>query len=147
MDWHAKDKNMYKLFQNFLEVETPDKVHFHCVQRLTASVIEATRDMSIPYLVTVHDAWWISDHQFLVDQNDKVYPDGHPDPFYKRVLPNNVNTEMSMERESYLKGLLNDAKHCVTVSESFAKIYKKNGIPNIKVKYNGYKKIHQIQLK
>jgi len=137
MDWHAEDPNMYKLFQKFLEVETPDKVHFHCVQRLTASVVEATRDMSIPYLVTVHDAWWISDHQFLVDQNDKVYPNGHPDPFYKRVLPNNVNIEMSMERESYLKGLLNDAKHCVTVSESFAKIYKKNGVPNIKVTKNG----------
>lgn len=137
MDWHAEDKNMYELFQKFLEVESPDKVHFHCVQRLTASVVEATKDMNIPYMVTVHDAWWISDHQFLVDKNDKVYPDGHPDPFYKRVLPNNVTLDMSIERESYLKTLLKGAQHVVTVSESFAKIYRKNGITNIAVTKNG----------
>lgn len=146
MDWHAEDKNMYNLFQEFLEVENPDKVHFHCVQRLTASVVEATKDKEIPYLVTVHDAWWISDHQFLVDKNNKVYPDGHPDPFYTRVLPNNVTLDMSMEREMYLKSLLNNAEHVLTVSESFAKIYRGNGIPNIGVTKNGISsKIDWIQ--
>lgn len=137
MDWHAEDKNMYKLFGEFLETEAPDKVHFHCVQRLTASVVEATRDAKIPYIITAHDAWWISDHQFLVDKNDKVYPEGHPDPFYKRVLYDNMTLDMSIERGAYLKGLLKDAQHVLTVSESFAKIYRKNGIPNIQVTKNG----------
>ncbi|WP_413701737.1 glycosyltransferase [Psychromonas sp. KJ10-10] len=81
MDWHAQDPKMYELFEQFIELEQPDVVHFHCVQRLTASVIEATKDNKIPYIITAHDAWWISDHQFLVDADDNVYPDGHPDMF------------------------------------------------------------------
>ncbi|MBU3014062.1 glycosyltransferase [Poseidonibacter lekithochrous] len=137
MDWHPQDENMYDLFTKFLELEAPDKVHFHCVQRLTASIVEATKDMKIPYIITAHDAWWISDHQFLVDKNDKVYPDGHPDPFYKRVLNENMTLDMSIERSAYLKSLLLDAQHILTVSESFADIYRKNGIPDIKVTKNG----------
>ena len=68
MDWCPRDEEMGLLFRRFLEFEAPEVVHFHCVQRLTGSVVEATRDLGIPYMVTVHDAWWISDHQFLVDQ-------------------------------------------------------------------------------
>jgi glycosyltransferase involved in cell wall biosynthesis len=137
MDWHPEDKNMYKLFGEFLDTEAPDKVHFHCVQRLSASIVEATRDAKIPYIITAHDAWWISDHQFLVDKNDKVYPDGHVDPYDDKVLYDNMTLDMSIERNSYLKSLLLDAQHVLTVSESFAKIYRKNGVPNIAVTKNG----------
>ena len=137
MDWHPKDEKMYALFTQFLETEQPDKVHFHCVQRLTASIVEATRDKKIPYIITAHDAWWISDYQFLVDKNDTVYPNGHPDSFYERVLPENITLNMSIERESYLKSLLHDAQYQLTVSESFANIYRQNGIENIEVTKNG----------
>jgi len=137
MDWHPKDKNMYDLFEQFLELEKPDMVHFHCVQRLTASVVEATKDNKIPYIITAHDAWWISDHQFLIDKNDKVYPDGHPDMFATRVLPNNVTLGDSIERITYYQELLKGATHLLTVSESFAEIYRRNGYPEIKVNKNG----------
>jgi glycosyltransferase involved in cell wall biosynthesis len=137
MDWHPKDDKMYKVFEQFLEVEQPDLVHFHCVQRLTASVGEATKDMNIPYMVTAHDAWWISDHQFLIDGDDNVYPEGHPDIFAPRTLPNNVTLGDSIERVMYYQELLNSADRLLTVSESFADIYRKNGYPNIEVNKNG----------
>ncbi|WP_236546780.1 glycosyltransferase [Psychromonas sp. L1A2] len=137
MDWHPKDDNMYDLFEAFLDLEKPDLVHFHCVQRLTASIVEATKDNNIPYIITAHDAWWISDHQFLIDQNDNVYPDGHPDMFAPRVLPNNVSLSDSIERINYYKFLLNGAKQLLTVSQSFADIYNKNGYPDIQVNKNG----------
>ncbi|MCX2831896.1 glycosyltransferase [Microbulbifer thermotolerans] len=137
MDWHPKDPVMYDLFTKFLQLEKPDLVHFHCVQRLTASIVEATRSANIPYIVTVHDAWWISDHQFLVDDNGTVYPEGHPDMYAPRCLPNNVSLSESIERTSYLKQLLHDARTVLTVSDSFAEIYKKNGIHEIQVNKNG----------
>ncbi|PWQ98819.1 glycosyltransferase [Leucothrix arctica] len=137
MDWHPKDDNMYKLFQQFLEIEKPDIVHFHCVQRLTASVIEATKDAEIPYFITAHDAWWISDFQFLVDQHNTVYPDGHPDIYAPRVLLPNTTLIESIERMMYFRVLLYGAKALLTVSEGFAKIYRKNGYDNIKVNKNG----------
>ncbi|WP_197080182.1 glycosyltransferase [Pantoea sp. BL1] len=137
MDWHPQDPKMYDLFKRFLEIEKPDLVHFHSVQRLTGSVVEAARDMSTPYMVTAHDAWWISDYQFLVDSEGKLYPEGHPDRFSPRLLPNNVTFSQSIERIEYLSELLSDANEILTVSESFAQIYRKNGLSRIRVNRNG----------
>lgn len=137
MDWHPKDPEMYRLFQEFLELEKPDLIHFHCVQRLTASIVEAARDAKIPYMVTIHDAWWISDFQFLVDHNSKVYPEGHPDPYQAIEMPTNMKLADSIERRRDLKELLHSASKVLTVSNAFAEIYRQNGIPQIEVVANG----------
>ncbi|WP_158774132.1 glycosyltransferase [Cobetia sp. L2A1] len=137
MDWHAKDERMYQMFTEFLECEKPDLVHFHCVQRLTGSVVEATRDAKVPYIVTAHDAWWISDFQFLVDHEGTVYPEGHSDPFATINLPPSITQEASVERKLYLKGLLSSAHKVLTVSNAFADIYRKNDIVKIEVTPNG----------
>lgn len=137
MDWHPKDERMYDIFQEFLDLEKPDKVHFHCVQRLTASIVEATRDLGIPYIITAHDAWWISDHQFLVDADGTVYPEGHADSYAVKVLPDKVTLEESLARQLYLNELINQAENVLTVSESFAEIYRKNDVPHISVTKNG----------
>lgn len=137
MDWHPTDPKMYDLFTQFLEHEQPDLIHFHCVQRLTASIVEAARDANIPYLVTVHDAWWISDYQFLVDPQGKVYPEGHQNLYELLTLPAGISLDASIDRRYYLKSLLQDAKQVLTVSEAFADIYRKNGIEHIAVTRNG----------
>ncbi|MFZ2725016.1 MAG: glycosyltransferase [Methylococcaceae bacterium] len=137
MDWHCYDKQMGQLFADFLVAEQPDLVHFHCVQRLTGAVLEVTREAKIPYLVTVHDAWWISDYQFLVDADNKVYPQGHPDPYESYTPPKGISMVDSIERILYLKGLLNDAKAVLTVSQSFADIYRNNEVEHIRVNKNG----------
>ncbi|WP_353497668.1 glycosyltransferase [Vibrio sp. CB1-14] len=137
MDWHPKDEVVKELFAEFLKLEKPDVIHFHCVQRLGASIIEAAKETSIPYVVTVHDAWWFSDHQFLVDQLGTVYPDGHPDPYNIPLLPEGISLTDSTSRKSYLLSLLRGAKSVLTVSERFAKICRNNGIPQIKLNKNG----------
>lgn len=137
MDWHPKDPEMYRLFQEFLELENPDLIHFHCVQRLTSSVVEAAKDSKIPYVVTIHDAWWISDFQFLVDHNSKVYPVGHPDPYQIIEMPTNMKLSDSIARRRDLKDLLHGAARVLTVSHAFADIYRQNGINQIEVVANG----------
>lgn len=137
MDWHPTDPEMYRLFNEFLSDEKPDIIHFHSIQRLTSSVVEAARDTDIPYLVTAHDAWWISDFQFLVDHNGKVYPEGHPDSYQAIELPGNITITDSIDRRRTLKGILRGANKVLTVSEAFADIYRKNGIPHLEVTPNG----------
>lgn len=139
MDWHPKDEAMKSLFKDFLLFEKPDLIHFHCVQRLSASVVEAALEMSIPYIVTIHDAWWISDHQFLMDQEGNIYPNGHIDPFDPITLPNGISLSDSVRRRTYLKSLLNRAHQVQVVSESFASIYRDNGVSNLTVNRNGIK--------
>ncbi|WP_144967215.1 glycosyltransferase [Pseudomonas sp. DE0010] len=137
MDWHPKDPDMYRLFQEFLELEKPDLIHFHCVQRLTSSIVEAALDSKVPYIVTIHDAWWISDFQFLVDHNSKVYPEGHPDPYQVIDMPTNIKLDDSIARRRDLKDLLHSASRVLTVSNGFAEIYRNNGIRQIEVVANG----------
>ena len=129
MDWLPQDQNMGEIFKRFLEVEQPDMVHFHCVQRLTGSIVEATRDAGIPYVVTLHDAWWFSDLQFLVDAEGTVYPQGHPgnNQIIETHPPANATAEQSLARRFYLNRLLKGASRVVTVSESFAAICRLRG--------------------
>lgn len=137
MDWHSEDHEMGILFEKFLDFEKPDKVHFHCVQRLSGSIVEKTMEKKIPYFITLHDAWWISDFQFLVDLHGKVYPNGHTDPYEKIALPEGIDHTKSLKRKIYLTNLLGGAEKLFSVSKSFEKLYRKNGIGNIVVTGNG----------
>jgi len=136
-NWHEKNEQVSLVFTKFLAFERPDLVHFHCIQALTGSILEVTQKRGIPNVVTVHDAWWISDHQFLIDQQGTVYPEGHPDPFEESVLREGTSLEESLRRKRYLKGLLAAADGVLAVSETFRKIYKINGIPNVTTNKNG----------
>jgi len=136
-NWHHKDDRVAEIFEQFLEFENPDLIHFHCVQILTASILEIAKKKGIPYFVSVHDAWWISDYQFLYDKAGKIYSDGHPDPFAKIELPPGIGLEQSLTRKAYLKRRLNDAVSVLPVSETYKKIYEKNGINNLMTVTNG----------
>lgn len=139
MDWMPKDEKMAKAFRRFLETEKPDLVHFHCVQRLTASIVEITREMGIPYVITLHDAWWFSDHQFLVDDKGKVYPEGHPGEKWVTEAhpPEGSSKEEALSRHVYLHSLAESADRVFTVSNGFATICHKNGLPQTEVAANG----------
>ncbi len=50
MDWRPFNPAVGDLFGRFLDRFEPDLVHFHAVQRLTASSVEETRARGIPYL-------------------------------------------------------------------------------------------------
>ncbi len=136
-NWHEKNEDLAKIFDDFLAFEKPDLVHFHSIQVLTGSIVENTLRRKIPYFVTVHDAWWISDYQFLTDQEGKVYLEGHPDPFVKINLPSHITMEQSIRRRSYLKGLLAGSEAVLAVSNTFGQIYAKNGVANVIVNKNG----------
>lgn len=139
MDWQYQNPRMYEIFKTYLAVTQPDLIHFHCIQRITASALEAAYDLNIPYLVTAHDAWWISDHQFLVNEQGQECSYQQNDPIITAADTRNL-TE-SMRRKLYLRKQLDNAAEILAVSETFADIYRQNGFPQTKANRNG------IQLK
>jgi glycosyltransferase involved in cell wall biosynthesis len=46
-------------------------VHFHCLQGISASVLDACTDRGLPFVITVHDAWWICERQFMVTREGR----------------------------------------------------------------------------
>ena len=135
MDWQYRNPRMYDIFKQYLEFNRPDLIHFHCVQRLTASVLEAAADLEIPYIVTAHDAWWISDHQFLVNAEGVECDYQQNDPV---VAARDVNDiAAAIQRRLYLREHLNKAAAVLAVSEAFTELYRRNGFLQTKANRNG----------
>ena len=135
MDWRPFNPDNGDTFNKVLALAEPDLVHFHCIQRLTASIVEETLKQGIPYVVTAHDAWWISDYQFLVDQRDLLVDPGRDG--FRASLPSGVTRPQSLERHHRLRALLNKARYTLPVSKSFGAIYEAAGITNVHPIPNG----------
>jgi glycosyltransferase involved in cell wall biosynthesis len=59
-------------FGEVLEAVRPDVVHLHSIQWLGAGLAAECGRRGIPYVVTVHDAWWLCARQFMV-RGDGTY--------------------------------------------------------------------------
>ncbi len=137
MDWQYQNTEVYEIFKNYLKFYQPDLIHFHCVQHLTASVLEAAIYFHVPYLVTVHDAWWISDHQFLINAEGKECDLQQNDILVEADDNDTENISNSIHRRQYLRKLLNQASAVLAVSESFTELYRLNGFPQTQSNRNG----------
>jgi glycosyltransferase involved in cell wall biosynthesis len=137
IDWYYQNPKTYEIFRQYLEFTQPDLIHFHCIQRLTASILEAAVHLNIPYLVTVHDAWWICDYQFMIDRHGQEVSYQQNDPLIIARYADDINS--SMKRHRYLSKYLNKAKLILAVSEFQAELYRLNGFPQTKVNRNGIK--------
>jgi glycosyltransferase involved in cell wall biosynthesis len=130
MDWRAFNAAHDAIFEGVLSRVQPDLIHFHCIQRLTASIVEIAMKRKIPYVVTAHDGWWISDHQFLIDDDD-ILRLPTTDVFADAAPPPRISLLESIARRQRLAGLLAGAEKVIAVSASFAEIYRRAGIENV----------------
>ncbi len=135
MDWRPFNPVVGDVFGRFLDRFEPDLVHVHAVQRLTASCVEETRMRGIPYLVTVHDGWWISDQQFLIDRDGREV---RPDADTMAVGTDTARGPVAaIVRRRRLAALLNEAQAVLAVSETFAGVYRAAGIAGTRAVPNG----------
>ncbi|MGF1456711.1 MAG: glycosyltransferase [Alphaproteobacteria bacterium] len=136
MDLVPFDPRMGEIFEAYLDHVQPDLVHFHCIQRLTASIVERTRARTIPYLITAHDAWWISDYQFLVDGRGRVVDPSCGAP-HSALRSGDTRAASALARTMRLRTELTGAEHILAVSESFAETYRRFGVPDVTAIENG----------
>jgi glycosyltransferase involved in cell wall biosynthesis len=132
-DTAASNERMGEIFGRFLDGVAPSLVHFHCVQRLTGSIVSATLERGIPYLVSVHDGWWISDTQFLLDADGQIRLYDYSDPLATmRKLG-----RPAFDRLMRLRRPLLEAARVLAVSAPFAEIYRGCGVGNVATVANG----------
>jgi len=104
----------------------PDLVHVHCVQRLTATLVDRIRLRGTPYVITLHDGWWVSPHQFLIGDTPVVDLYDFA-PAARANLPDRARTLMRP---------LQGAARRLAVSEPFAQIYRHAGVDRVDVLEN-----------
>ncbi|MBJ7485097.1 glycosyltransferase [Brevundimonas sp.] len=134
LDWKPTDPEMGEWFAEVLAQFEPDLVHFHCIQRLTATPLEVCQDAEIPYIVSVHDGWWLSDYQFLFDENasqrfpgDELVRGGRP----------GITMQETLSRLSRLRRGLDGAQAILAPSETFAALYRQAGFNTTAAVSNG----------
>ncbi|MEH3118246.1 MAG: glycosyltransferase [Methylorubrum populi] len=142
MDWRPFNPSVRVEFDDLLDRFGPDLVHFHCVQQLTASTVEAVRARGIPYIVTVHDAWWISDFQFLIDEDGLVQMPSSD--LLADTTSRSVSPTASIARRRGLARMLEAAAVVAAVSESFAGIYRQAGFPETIALPNGVPRLAPV---
>jgi glycosyltransferase involved in cell wall biosynthesis len=95
----------------------------------------AAEELNIPFIVTVHDAWWLGDHQFLIDAKGVECDPRLNDPAIAARHTDDINN--SILRRRYLAKHLNKAKALLAVSEFQAQQYRENGFTQVTVNRNG----------
>lgn len=131
---HAiSDPVMDTRIDTLLDHITPDIVHVHCVQRMGAGIIDACRRRSIPYVLTLHDAWWSSPNQFVIGA------DGTPS-----LYDFHATTRNRPERAQIARRAIMDASACLAVSEPFAQLHREIGLTNVTALPNGVSTLPDI---
>lgn len=138
IDTVYRDDAAMEIFTKFLRHRAPDLVHFHSMQRLTASLLEATEHLALAHAVSLHDSWWISDHPFMMDDRGNVLPANIANPLVARRYTRDFNATVT--RTLYLRHRLERADALIAVSNYQADLYARNGFSGVQVIENGVDK-------
>ncbi len=133
------DPEMGRRFADILEAVEPDVVHLHAVQHFGAGIARACQIARVPYVVTVHDAWWLCQRQFMVRaDNTYCYQTTIDLKVCERCLP---DTHHLQSRMDILMQALKGAARILSPSASHGALYRANGIPaeQLVVNRNGIK--------
>ena len=133
IDTRIADEQMGAAFASCLDRFRPDVIHFHCIQRLTLTVCEVAKSRGIPYYVTVHDGWWISDTQFLVDSCGVLDLYDYTEPMAELAR----HGARRFIRMTHCADALTGAAKVLAVSRRFAELYERCGVQNVAVVENG----------
>lgn len=125
---------MSEVFGDLLEATRPDVVHFHSIQGLSASLAEACLERGVPYVITLHDSWWICERQFMVKPDDLYC---HQQRIDWAVCAKCVgNLGFSIRRYERLNRLLQGAATLLTPSAFHRSLHLANGLDPAKVIVN-----------
>ena len=121
--------------EDLFKDELFDFVQCHCCQLLTAAPLVVAKRLQIPYEIVMHDAWWMSDEQFLVSADGRLINPADPlSHFDQQPSPDEI--EKALKRRTDLYDLLDNAQRRIAVSEAFKSICESAGIKNIDVQVN-----------
>jgi len=116
-----------------------DLIHAHCLQMLTLAPLQVAAELGIPYVVSLHDGWWLSPQQFLTTVTgqpiDPADPLGHLEQGVSRPAD---SLAAAHQRRQLLAQVLAAASARLAVSSAFAAVYRRGGVADISVVENDW---------
>ncbi len=124
-------------FGRVLDAAQPDVVHLHAIQGLSASLAAACTQRGIPYVITLHDAWWLCARQFMVREDGQYC---HQTAIDLHICQNCIPGAYHLEQRARLMhAALRGAALLLSPSAAHRALHIANGIPpaQIEVAPNG----------
>ncbi|WP_322021210.1 MULTISPECIES: glycosyltransferase [unclassified Burkholderia] len=121
-------------FREAVRAIRPDAVHLHSIQGIGAQIAEVCQDEDIPYVVTLHDAWWICGRQFMITGENRFCN--------QRKIDINVcatcvdNPALNGYRQMRLRDVLEGAALLLVPSEYFRQLFIENGFDPARIALN-----------
>lgn len=132
-----ENKDTIPAFDKVLQSVVPDLVHLHSIQGLGALLAESCRRAGIPFIVTLHDAWWICGRQFMINNHGQYCGQTQikPEVCAKCVS----NPSLNNYRQRMLGTTLRSAASLLVPSHFTKNLYVANGFAAemIRVNKNG----------
>jgi len=129
-----KDDAMGRVFEEVLETIKPDVVHLHSIQTLGVTLGSVCKAAGIPYAITLHDAWWLCERQFMVTGEGKYCFQTRIDPAVCAVcVPDKA---FNQQRTELVRRSLMEADGRISPSAYFKQLYMHNGLRDDQVFVN-----------
>lgn len=125
---------MIEPFEMVLKTVKPDIVHFHSIQNFGLHLLYSCQKENIPYLVTLHDAWWLCSRQFMVKKDFKYCFQKEIDLTVCQYCEPQIS--YLKERMVMMKEGLKEATLLLSPGENHRQLYINNGIDKDKIKVN-----------
>ena len=115
----------------WIELFKPDVAHIHCIQNMGADFFNVLEYNKIPFIVTIHDNWWICERQFMINKFDTYCWQTKIDYNVCRNCISDIADEVSIYnntqyRANYLKNQLCKANKILFPSKFQKNLYKIN---------------------
>lgn len=121
-------------FAEVLAATKPDVVHFHAVQFLGVGTVEVAQQLGIPTVVTLHDAWWLCERQFMVRPNGQFCGQVAIDPdVCATCVP---RPAFHVERQQRSLEILGNCDRVLVPSQYWRTVMTASGVPEEKVHVN-----------
>jgi glycosyltransferase involved in cell wall biosynthesis len=123
-----------RLFSEVLDILQPDVIHFHCVQMLSADLVKVAQQRGVPHVITLHDAWWICERQFMVTGEGRYCGQHGVDPL--KCVGCTPDAGFTQRRFRQLWQVLQGATHLLTPSSFFRELYLQSGVDSARININ-----------
>ena len=136
-EFEYENPNSTHAFREVLRSWKPDIVHLHSIQGIGVQITEVCKEENIPYIVTLHDAWWLCARQFMVNLHGYYCNQNiiNPDICIKCT----PCPSLYLRRQYRLRQVLDDAALLLTPSAYFRSFFIDNNFSpdHIAVNKNG----------
>lgn len=116
----------------YLQAFKPDVVYVHSIQGLGAAILRECLRRDVPYVITLHDAWWLCERQFMVNQGGHYCYQTRIDLGVCQICV--PHARHLTERHTLLHHTLQSAAALIAPSESHASLYRANNLKSDQVK-------------